>query len=159
MKYYLLLGGNLGDRAGLIKDAKFKISERIGDISKESSVYESEPWGFTTEQNFLNQVIVVDSGLKAIEVLDLCQKIEKELGRERNSEGYSSRTMDIDILFIDDLIINTERLIVPHKNLHKRRFTLLPLYELNSNFMHSVLNKTIKQLLLDCDDNSVVNKL
>lgn len=159
MKYYLLLGGNLGDREGLIRDSKSEITKKIGKIIKESSLYESEPWGFIAEQNFLNQVIIVKSDLEPLKVLDLCQEIENDLGRERSKEGYASRTMDIDILFIDDLIIKSERLIVPHEHLHKRRFTLLPLDELDSRYIHPGLNKTIKQLLLDCEDKSVVKKV
>lgn len=159
MKFFLLIGGNLGNRQELIVESKLLISNKIGEIVQESSLYESEPWGFESEQNFLNQVIVVESEKEVIDVLEQCQQIENALGRVRHNSGYASRTMDIDILFIDDKIINTERLTVPHEHLHKRNFTLLPLNELDPNFKHPVLNKTIKQLLLDCDDNSIVNKI
>lgn len=156
---YLLIGGNLGDRFQLLEQAKELVCNVFGGLKKESSIYESEPWGFEADQNFLNQVVVISTEFKLIDVLDKCQDIENKLGRVRESENYSSRTMDIDILFIDDNIINTERLIVPHEHLYKRRFTLLPLNDLIPDFTHPILNKTIKQLLLDCDDNSKVNKI
>jgi 2-amino-4-hydroxy-6-hydroxymethyldihydropteridine diphosphokinase len=156
---YLLIGGNLGNRFHILEQAKELICNSFGVLIKESSIYESEPWGFDADQNFLNQVVVISTEFKPIDVLDKCLDIENKLGRVRESENYSSRTMDIDILFIDDKTINIERLIVPHEHLHKRRFTLEPLNDLIPDFTHPILNKTIKQLLLDCDDNSIVDKI
>jgi 2-amino-4-hydroxy-6-hydroxymethyldihydropteridine diphosphokinase len=156
---YLLIGGNQGNRLQLLKRAKELIQNACGKIVKESSVYESEPWGFEADQNFLNQVIIVSTELGPMNILDKCQQIENELGRVRNDSGYASRTMDIDILFIDDKIIETKRLIVPHEHLHKRRFTLSPLSELSADFIHPKLNKSMIEMLKECPDQSNVIKL
>jgi len=156
---YLLIGGNLNDRFQLLEKANDSIANNIGTCIKKSSIYESEPWGFEASQNFLNQVLIFTTKLRPIEVLDECQKIENELGRIRESANYSSRTMDIDILFYNNEIITEPRLIVPHEHLHKRRFTLEPLAELTPSFIHPLLNKSLKELLENCSDMSNVNKL
>jgi 2-amino-4-hydroxy-6-hydroxymethyldihydropteridine diphosphokinase len=156
---YLLIGGNLGDRFHLLEQAKGLICNTFGVLIKESSIYESEPWGFDSDQNFLNQVVVISTEFKPIDVLDKCQDIENKLGRVRESENYSSRTMDIDILFIDGKIIDTKKIIVPHEHLHKRRFTLEPLVELVPDFIHPKFNISLIDLLKECTDKSIVKKL
>ena len=156
---FLLLGGNLDDRFGLLSIAKEDISKEIGEILQESSIYETAPWGFESEQNFLNQVIIVSTSLSPIQVLRKCQIIENKLGRVRKSEHYASRTMDIDILFYNEEIINTTELIVPHKRLHKRRFTLEPLVELAPNFMHPVIRKSLFEIMKECTDEADIKKL
>jgi 2-amino-4-hydroxy-6-hydroxymethyldihydropteridine diphosphokinase len=103
---YLLIGGNLRDRFKLLDQAKSKIQKEIGKIEKESSIYETAAWGFKSENYFLNQVIIISTDFEAVEVLKICQKIENKLGRTRGSDQYASRTMDIDILFFNDGIIN-----------------------------------------------------
>ena len=158
-KVYLLLGGNLGERYSLIKKAKYLIKEQIGNIIKESSLYETEPWGFKAKQNFLNQVIKVNTELKSYLVLEKCLGIEEELGRERRSVQYSSRTMDIDILFFNDEIINTKDLVVPHPKLHERRFTLEPVVEVAPDFIHPIFKRSLLELLEECNDESVVKKV
>ena len=120
----LLIGGNQGDRAELLKQACANIEEQIGKIVKLSSVYETEAWGFDAEQNFLNQAMVVETRLSAHKVLDKALSIESQLGRIRTGNGYASRTMDIDILFVDDKCYNTPNLIVPHPRIHERNFVL-----------------------------------
>lgn len=156
---YLLTGGNSGDRFKLLEQAKSDISEKIGKIKNESSIYETAPWGFKAEQNFLNQVVEVSTKLTPQKVLEFCLEIENELGRERKSGHYESRTMDIDILFYNDEIINEPGLIIPHPKLHLRRFTLVPLTETEPDFVHPVLKKTLAVLLENCNDNSKVQKL
>lgn len=156
---YLLIGGNLGDRITLLKEARKGIERYIGKIFRESSIYETAAWGFEAENDFLNQVLLVKTGLKPIEVLDKCQEIEYTLDRVRTGTGYQSRTMDIDILFFNDEIIQEERIVIPHPKLHERRFTLEPLVEIAPEFIHPGLKKTIKQLLLDCNDKSDVKSL
>jgi len=156
---YLLTGGNLNDRFYLLNKARELIANNIGICFKKSSIYESEPWGFDSEQNFLNQVLIVTTELSPIEVLNECQKIEKELGRIRESENYASRTMDIDILFYNNEIITEPLLKVPHEHLHKRRFTLEPLVELTPDFIHPLLNKSLKEILENCSDISNVKML
>lgn len=156
---YLLTGGNLGDRHGLLERAKKKIVEKIGKVVKESSIYETTPWGFNSEQDFLNQVLYVSTDLPSKEVLNKCFEIENELGRVRQSEQYSSRTIDIDILFYNDEIIHEQELIIPHERLHKRRFTLEPLVEIAPNLIHPVIKKSISEILKECNDKSEVLKL
>jgi len=156
---YLLIGGNLGDRFLLLSQANERIVNNIGTCIKKSSIYESEPWGFDSEQNFLNQILIIDTTLNSLEVLNECQKIENELGRIRESENYASRTMDIDILFFNNEIITEPRLKIPHEHLHKRRFTLEPLVELTPGFIHPLLNKSLKEILKNCSDMSNVKRL
>jgi 2-amino-4-hydroxy-6-hydroxymethyldihydropteridine diphosphokinase len=156
---FLLLGGNLEDRLALLNAAKETISKEIGAIVQESSIYETAPWGFESEQDFLNQVIIVSTALLPIEILEKCQIIEKNLGRIRQTEQYASRKMDIDILFYDDEIINIPDLIIPHKQLHKRKFTLEPLVEIAPNFLHPLMNRTLTEILKNCNDNSSVKRL
>ena len=156
---YLLTGCNLGDRHGLLERAKKIIVEKIGEIDKESSIYETAPWGFESEQDFLNQVIYVSTDLSPKEVLNKCLEIENELGRVRQSEHYSSRTIDIDILFYNDEIINEQVLIIPHERLHKRRFTLEPLVEIAPDLIHPVIKKSLSDILKECNDNSEVRRI
>jgi 2-amino-4-hydroxy-6-hydroxymethyldihydropteridine diphosphokinase len=156
---YLLIGGNLNNRLELLAQAKESIVKDIGGCIMESSVYESEPWGFLSDQNFLNQVLILNTKLDPIEVLNECQKIENKLGRIRESANYSSRTMDIDLLFYNNEIISNPRLTVPHEHLYKRRFTLEPLVELTPDFMHPVFEKSLAKLLIECSDKSAVKKL
>ena len=156
----ILLGSNLGERYRKLKDARDFINRRAGKIIRFSSVYESEPWGFEGESSFLNQVLVIETDLAPGRLLETMQQIEDELGKKRVSqkEGYASRVIDIDILFYGRQIIETEKLTVPHKLLHERRFTLLPLNEIKGDLVHPVLNKTIRQLLKECPDHSEVHK-
>jgi 2-amino-4-hydroxy-6-hydroxymethyldihydropteridine diphosphokinase len=104
-------------------------------------------------------VLLVKTDLKPNQVLEQCQLIENQLGRVRKSGHYASRTMDIDMLFYNDEIINEPDLIIPHPKLHERRFTLEPLNEISPGFTHPKLKKTIAKLLLDCDDQTEVNRL
>ena len=151
---FLLLGSNLGDRYKILSNAKNSISARIGIIKVESSIYESDPWGFEHENAFLNQVIIVKTELSPELVLKLSLGIESELGRVRcNDDEYRGRLIDIDILFYDDRIVYDEHLKIPHPLLHERRFTLQPLVEIAPDVIHPVLQKTMKQLLDDCPDD------
>lgn len=151
---FLLFGSNLGDRFKIIAEAVDQIQFVVGDIHKASSVYESAPWGFTHENEFLNKVILISTSQTPREILHSVQNIEKSLGRVRNElSTYSERTIDIDILFYDDLVMNEEDLKIPHPLLHKRRFTLKPLVEIASTYVHPLFNKTMQQLLEECPDD------
>jgi 2-amino-4-hydroxy-6-hydroxymethyldihydropteridine diphosphokinase len=152
----LLLGGNMGDRNNLLADACILIETKIGRIIKSSSVYETDPWGFSSDLPFLNQVVIVDSVLSPKEILGEIHKIEAQLGRVRFSTGYEARTMDIDILFYDDLRVNESDLVIPHPRLHERRFTLLPLAEIAGDYIHPVLNERLDVLAEECSDTSKV---
>lgn len=155
---YLLLGGNIDDRLFYINKAKEFINIEIGNIIKESGIYETEPWGFKSEQYFLNQVIFIETKLSPQKLLETINIIEQKLERKRTQNQYSSRTIDIDILFYDNLVINEKNLIIPHPKLQNRKFTLIPLNEINPVFNHPVLNKSIADLLKECTDKSVVKE-
>lgn len=173
----LLIGGNQGDRRALMAQARELIGERIGRVVAASGVYESEPWGtFEMENgelgiengelgvengelgvgNFLNQALVVETALTAHEVLAAAMDIESELGRRRPQGGaagpkgervYHSRTMDIDIIFYNDEVIDTPELTVPHPRMHERRFVLEPLAEIIPEYRHPVLKKTVGEMV------------
>lgn len=158
-KIVILLGSNQGESKALILKAKQLLEIKIGHCLKLSSIYETEAWGFKSETPFLNQVLIYNTKLNAETILKIALEIEKELGRTRNGSAYASRTMDIDLLFYDDKIIQTENLQIPHPRLHLRRFSLEPLDEVMPNFVHPELNKTISELLNSCDDHSKIIKL
>lgn len=149
---YLLLGSNLGERQKMLNMALDFIKLEIGNIEKCSSIYETEPWGFSSKEKFLNQVVFLKTDLSPFDLLKKNQQIEKKLGRTKTGNNYESRLIDIDILFYNDEIIETVDLIVPHKQLHKRMFTLLPLDELNKNLIHPKFGKTISKLKSECKD-------
>ena len=150
---YLLLGSNLNDRSASLKQARAAISSRIGTIARESSIYESEPWGFHSEQLFLNQVIRIETNFKPLHILGEILKIENKLGRKRaDNKGYKSRAIDIDILFYNNEIIKEDNLIIPHPKIPERMFTLLPLSELDRSMIHPGSLKSIEELITDCQD-------
>ena len=153
---YLQLGSNIGDRLDNLDQSIKIINERIGNVLEKSSVYESTPWGVENQRNFLNQVIFVKSNFDPYTILDLVLQIEKDMGRIR-IEKWGERIIDIDILFIDDLIIESENLCIPHEFIAKRKFVLQPMCEIAPGFIHPKLNKTIRQLLEECIDEEKVN--
>ena len=153
---YLQLGSNIGDRLDNLDQSIKIITERIGNVLEKSSVYESTPWGVENQRNFLNQVIFVKSNFDPYTILDLVLQIEKDMGRIR-IEKWGERIIDIDILFIDDLIIESENLCIPHEFIAKRKFVLQPMCEIAPGFIHPKLNKTISQLLEECIDEEKVN--
>ena len=156
----ILFGGNMPDTLNLFKRAEEHIILRLGSIKQKSAIYESAPWGFVAETNFINMVVEVETELNPDEQIKQLLDIESLLGRVRNnSKGYVSRGIDLDILFIDDLIIDTKQLIVPHPRLHLRRFTLVPLCEKWGEKIHPSINKTLNHLLANCDDEVTVEKV
>ena len=150
---YLLLGSNLDDRLAALQRAKGEISSVIGKITRESSVYESEPWGFESEQKFLNQVVMIETDYRPGQILEEILKIENKLGRFRAvDQGYTSRSIDIDILFFNDEIISEDTLTIPHPKIPERMFTLLPLSELDRSMIHPGARKSISDLMKECPD-------
>ncbi|MBQ9418275.1 MAG: 2-amino-4-hydroxy-6-hydroxymethyldihydropteridine diphosphokinase [Bacteroidales bacterium] len=147
----LLLGGNEGDRYARLAQARELIGQRIGEVEAASAVRETEPWGdfgATQPQAFLNQALVVATDLEAHEVLREALAIEAELGRRRSTANhYSSRPMDIDIIFFDNAVIDQPSLQIPHPRMHLRRFVLEPLAELMPSFCHPTLGRTMAALL------------
>jgi 2-amino-4-hydroxy-6-hydroxymethyldihydropteridine pyrophosphokinase len=157
-KVYFLIGGNLGDRELILKSTVEALGNDVGKVLNVSAIYETEPWGFEHEQSFLNQVVIVESNLMPEVVLDQTQEIEKKLGRIRKKNRYSERTIDVDILFYDDLIIDTERLEVPHPRMGERMFALAPLSEIAPDFIHPVTGKSILDMKNSCPDTSEVTR-
>ncbi len=158
-RVFLGIGGNLGDRLGNLRRAVELIGERIGRIEKVSSVYLSEPWGFKHAKYFTNIVAELYTDLSADEVLTKAFEIEAELKRTRSGRGYEGRTMDIDILFFNNEILNTERLVVPHPHICQRKFVLLPMAEIAADFVHPQNGKTMQKLAETCTDNGRIRKL
>jgi 2-amino-4-hydroxy-6-hydroxymethyldihydropteridine diphosphokinase len=149
---YLLIGGNLGDIINNFQKAIELLNQQGGKVIQKSSIYETAPWGYSRQQNFLNQAILLQTPLKPTDLMHLILKIEESLGRERK-EKYGPRIIDIDILFFNDLIIQDPRLTIPHPEIQNRRFALIPLAEIAPELNHPALNKNIKQLLFECPDN------
>ena len=152
----LLLGGNQGDVKRTLQTAQQLINSRVGAVLRCSHRYESEPWGFPAAQRFSNQALEVSTDLSPLEVLDACQGIERELGRNRAAEAidkassgaaYSSRPIDIDIIFYGDEVIDDERLTVPHPLLAEREFALQPLAEIMRRHRHPITGVTVGEML------------
>lgn len=129
---YLGLGTNLGDKEANLKAAIKEIRKRIGKIASLSAFYASEPWGFESDNSFLNAVCCVSTNFSPMEILSTTQEIERELGRMKKSvDGiYSDRIIDIDILLYDNLSIQTPELTIPHPLMWKREFVMIPLREI-----------------------------
>ena len=157
-KVFLGIGTNLGNRESNLKEAVARIEEYIGPVVKSSSVYETEPWGFQTENEFLNMVVKVETKLTPSGLLGRILMIESLSGRVRGEKQYTSRVIDIDLLLYENMIIDEESLKIPHPLMHERRFVLVPLCEIESQMIHPVLNKSIASLLGACKDKSKVKK-
>ena len=157
---HLLLGTNLGDRIKNIDLAHTFLEKKIGMTVKASRIYRSVPWGFHAEQDFLNQVVCIETVLEPVAVMNEILLFEEQHGRIREQKGgvkiYHSRTIDIDILLWGNRIMNTEFLVVPHPRLTERRFVLLPLAEVSPLEIHPVLNLTMRELCHNCTDESRV---
>jgi len=136
--------------------AKEMIQDHIGYIKNQSLIYETEPWGFHAQQQFLNQVIEVITEKNAENTLLKLIEFENVLGREKSFEGYESRTIDLDILFFNSEIIERKDLQIPHPRMHQRKFTLIPLNEIASEKIHPVLQIPVWSILKDCKDSSKV---
>ncbi|MFN0082330.1 MAG: 2-amino-4-hydroxy-6-hydroxymethyldihydropteridine diphosphokinase [Ferruginibacter sp.] len=155
---YLLLGSNLGNSAQVLADATKEIELQLGSVQKSSSLYRTAAWGYEDQPDFINQIIVITSVFNAATVLTKTQDIEKKLGRIRTFKN-AARVIDIDILFFNSEIINTQTLTVPHPQVQNRRFVLIPLAEVAPLYQHPLLKKTPKELLLICPDNLNVQNI
>ena len=152
----LSIGSNQGDRFKALMEVSGRLPEKAGPVTGYSSVFESEPWGFDADTDFLNQVLQIQTSLEPSELLAAIQEIETAMGRHRQPGGYQSRVIDIDILFYGDEVINDGDLLIPHPRLHLRKFVLQPLAELQPDFKHPLLGKSIRELLEECDDHTRV---
>ncbi len=158
VQVYLSLGSNLGDREGELKSALTILTEKYSFIDQ-SGVYQTAPWGFVSKDNFLNMCVGFRTIQSADSVLRSCQDIEMQLGRSRSKkgEGYSSRNIDLDILYYGDSQIMTNDLIVPHPRIYERNFVLLPLLDIASDFIDPKRGKSILELKEDCVDDSPIH--
>ena len=147
---YLGLGTNLGDKEQNLRMSIKKIEERIGNVVSLSAFYATAPWGFSSENSFLNAAVCVETTLLPLQVLEETQRIEGELGRtEKSVNGlYADRLIDIDLLLYDDRVMDAEGLILPHPLMTERRFVMEPLSEIAPDVVHPVLHKTMKELFI-----------
>lgn len=145
---YLGLGSNLGDKCHHLLQAVALISERVGRVVCLSRFYETQPWGYASSNTYLNAALGVETSLSPLEVLSITQTIERDLGRLKKSMNreYSDRPIDIDLLLMDDLEVQTDVLTLPHPLMHERLFVLEPLVEIAPTIIHPVLKKSICEL-------------
>lgn len=151
-KVTLITGADLGDAQKNIEDVTSFIEARIGKIALSSTIHTSKAWGFESDTTFYNQVLVCDTTLTPEQVLEQIGEIEQLFGRSRSKERYSSRTMDIDILFYDDLILSSKLLTIPHSMIEARSFVLEPLSEIMGSFIHPTLNKSVDTLKKELEE-------
>ncbi|MCA6435365.1 MAG: 2-amino-4-hydroxy-6-hydroxymethyldihydropteridine diphosphokinase [Bacteroidetes bacterium] len=158
---FLCLGTNLANRQFNLIECANLIEKKLGFIVQKSSIYESPSWGYQSSNRFLNQVLEIKTKLNPQKLLKVLLQLESSMGRKRKEGNaiYADRLIDIDILFIDELKISTQLLNVPHPLLHQRNFVLQPLNEIAPNFVHPVLNKTIKELISKSKDKTKLNIL
>ena len=158
-KVFLGIGGNIGDKQlNFIKVAHL-VKARLGKIIKVSSIYETPPWCFVSEDHFWNQVLLIETEMNPEKLLEEIHEIEAEFGRKRSIGKYVSREMDIDILYFDDLYTETKEMIIPHPRIQNRKFVLVPLVEIAPEFKHPLFRLTNLQLLENCKDESVIIKI
>lgn len=153
----LLLGTNLGNRENNLQLAISLLTGLVGNLIKQSSIYETAAWGLENQPNFLNQIIILSTSQSPKFLMKTILKIEKKMGRERLVK-MGPRIIDIDILFYENRIINKPSLTIPHPRIQFRRFVLVPLNELQPNYLHPILNKSVKDLLIACTDTLNVKK-
>ncbi len=152
---YLSLGSNLGDRQDYLQRALFLIQEKAGNIQRISKVYQTASWGFESA-DFLNCCVSLETRFSPLELLEVLLDIERYLGREREqTDSYSARTIDIDILYYGQEVINTDALTIPHPQLQLRRFVLKPLADIAPQFYHPLLKKDSRNLLQECRDKII----
>ena len=155
-RVFLGIGSNIGDRIAYIKKALKYIGElQDTEIIKSSSIYRTEPWGYKEQGVFLNLVILIETKLIPLKLLEDLKQVEKKCGRIER-EKLHEREVDIDILFFDDLVLKSEQLEIPHPLLRERKFVLIPLNEIDSDFIHPLFNESVKSLLDKTTDTSEV---
>lgn len=156
---YLGLGTNIGNKRKNMVTAAALLAERAGDVLSLSSFYETEPWGFASENTFLNAALELETTYSPLELLHLTQQIEREMGRTQKSNGaYHDRIIDIDILLYGNEVVHHEDLVVPHPLMQQRLFVMQPLAEIAPSLVHPILQKSMYDLymnLLDGEDSEV----
>lgn len=156
---YIALGSNVGDKVNNLRNSvSYLLESNAVDLILWSSVYESLPYGNHNQQNFFNAVIKIKTSLLPLELFYLLKKTELKVGRQLR-ERWGPREIDLDILFYDDLILSDDILTLPHKGIHLRDFVLLPLVELDKNFVHPVFRISLSELLNRIKDRTVISKI
>lgn len=150
---YLSLGTNLGDRSAHLQTAIEALSTKL-DVVEISPVYETEPWGYSDQPQFLNQVVKCQTKLDPEALFGFIKQLEIDLGREKTFR-FGPRVIDIDLLFIDELILDTPNLTVPHDGIPDRAFVLVPLADLAPEFKHPVIGLTVEEMLAQVDTSGV----
>ena len=147
-KVFLGLGTNLGDKRNNLLTAVNHIEEKIGKVTSLSSFYETEPWGFKSDNSFLNAALCVETPLEPVAILHIIKEIEVEMGRTQKSVNkiYADRPIDIDILLYDDMIIKSEELPIPHPLITERDFVMKPLVEIAGDTVHPLLGKKLLEI-------------
>lgn len=153
----LLLGGNIGDVKRTFVQAIEQLG-KIGYIHKVSSLYISPSWGFVSN-DFLNQAVILETKLSPQSLLIEILNIEKKLGRVRAGNVYQARLIDIDIILLKDIVVNTSDLKVPHPKMHERKFVLVPCNEIAAEWIHPNFKSNVKELLNKCTDTSAIIKI
>ena len=157
-KVYLSIGSNKGNRSVLINKAIDEIEKKVGIIISRSSIYQSKSWGFDSN-DFYNLCLLIDTDIMPKSLLINLKKIEKSMGREDIDGSYPDRFIDIDILFYDNITTDSEDLKIPHPKIEIRKFVLVPMLEIADDYVHPILNKTIKELYNDCSDQDIPLKI
>lgn len=156
---YIILGSNKGDKLYNLQQAIKLIEEKAGTIKKLSDIFVTAAWGNTEQPDFYNQALCLQTLRSAPDLLNALLSIEKTLGRVRDQQKWMERTMDIDILFFNNSIINGKDLTIPHPFIQERKFVLVPMAKLEPRLIHPVLQKSIKTLLSECRDKLKITKL
>lgn len=155
---FLLTGGNLDDRFNNLQNGLELIEHNCGIISNRSSVYKTAAWGFTAQPDFYNQALELHTSFSPEALMQTLLSIEEQMGRKRDIK-MGPRRIDIDILLMDDIILTSPFVTIPHPLLAERRFALTPLAEIAADIVHPIMHKTIKTLLAECKDNLPVYKI
>lgn len=148
------LGSNLGDRRGNLIEAQRLMTLKMGRIERVSKIYESSPWGFTSQHSFYNCCLILSTQLESLDLMEKALQIEKEMGRVSEKSGYADRIIDIDLLLYKDLVLNKSGLVLPHPRMEKRKFVLVPLVEIAPDHIHPVSGLTMAEILENCQDPS-----
>lgn len=153
------LGSNLGDRIAYLEEARMLLEKRLGRLANVSSMYESPAWGYESEQSYVNCCLGLYTQKNALLLVETALEIEEGMGRRREGQGYSDRVIDIDLLLMEEQVVNTPRLVLPHPRMDLRRFVLEPLAEIYPEMKHPVSGLSISSLLDSCPDQSSLIRL